>query len=169
MSELDPAAAFDRHEHDHRACVDAALGTAERRCAERGARLTETRRRVLELIWAAGRPVGAYDLIERLGAERGRVAPPTVYRALDFLLDHGLVHRIESLNAFVGCARPAARGCGQFLICRACGATAELEAVRLAPALEAEAARLGFRLESRMVELSGLCPVCADAGAGTDG
>jgi len=165
----DPAAAFDRHAHDHGACVAAALAAAERRCTRAGARLTETRRRVLELIWAEGQPLGAYDLIERLSAERGRVAPPTVYRALEFLLAHGLVHRIESRNAYFGCTRPEAADCGPVLICRRCGAVAEPETAGIDAALAAEAERLGFRLEGRTVEVSGLCPVCARPAGQADG
>ena len=161
MSAPDPATAFDRHDHDHRACVADALAAAERRCARAGVRLTETRRRVLELIWVEGQPLGAYDLIERLSAERGRVAPPTVYRALDFLVAHGLVHRIESRNAYFGCSRPEAQDCGPVLICRRCGAVAEPEPGGIDAALAAAAEALGFRLERRTVEVSGLCPVCA--------
>src|SRR3954453_3718975 len=99
-------APFQPKDHDHADCVAAALGAAERLCARRGARLTELRRRVLELIWRSHEPIGAYALLDRLGRERGRVAPPTVYRALEFLIAHGLVHRIASLNAFIGCVHP---------------------------------------------------------------
>jgi len=162
------AAAFDRHEHDHRGCVAAALAAAERRCDAAGVRLTDTRRRVLELIWDAGRPVGAYDLLDLLAGDRGRVAPPTVYRALDFLMEHGLIHRIESRNAFVGCTRPEERHSGHFLLCRRCGATAELDGARIDAALGEAAAALGFRIEHRTVELAGLCPVCAGED-GNDG
>lgn len=158
------ARAFDRHAHDHGACVNRAVAAAERHCVDRGVRLTAIRRRVLELVWDAGRPVGAYDLLERLGEERGRVAPPTVYRALDFLLEQGLVHRIESRNAFVGCTRPEDCRSGHFLICRLCGATAELDATAIDAALAEAARALGFRIETRTVELGGLCPVCAAEG-----
>lgn len=168
MSRPDPAEAFDRHAHDHATCVAEALAAAEERCARAGARLTETRRRVLELIWAAGQPVGAYEILERLAESRGRVAPPTVYRALDFLIAQGLVHRIERQNAYVGCVRPGACRAGQFLICRRCGAVAELDGRAIEQALAEEAAALGFRIEERTVEVSGLCPVCV-AGHGDDG
>src|SRR5690625_3106188 len=112
--------------HDHDACMAEALHSAESLCRERGAQLTPIRRRVLELIWSDHRPYGAYELLEKLQAERGRVAPPTIYRALDFLLAQGLIHRIESLSAFVGCPRPHDNHDGQFLIRDGCGATAEL-------------------------------------------
>ena len=99
---------FGIEEHDHRVCVKDALEQATAICAKRGARLTPIRRRVLELIWASHKPSGAYDILEALSQEsRGkRIAPPTVYRALDFLLEQGLIHRLESLNAFIGCPHP---------------------------------------------------------------
>jgi len=159
-------AAFDQHEHDHRDCIDAALAAAEEICARHGAQLTKTRRRVLELIWAHRKPVGAYQLLDDLSRERGRVAPPTVYRAIDFLLDRGLVHRIESLNAFIGCAHPRETHTGCFLICRACGATAEMEDARLDRALNAAAADVAFRVERRTVEMRGLCPACTEPTGG---
>src|SRR5581483_8522848 len=95
--------------HDHALCIDDALAAAERQCAARGARLTEQRRRVLELIWKSHAPVGAYTLLDRLREGGVRAQPPTVYRALEFLVENGLIHRIESLNAYVGCADPDQR------------------------------------------------------------
>lgn len=147
-------------EHDHRACVAHAMRRAEGICARRGARLTKLRRRILELIWSSHAPVGAYDLLRRLSRERDRAAPPTVYRALDFLLAHGLIHRIESLNAFVGCAGPAQPHNGQFLICGDCGATAELHDSRVDAAIARRAGQLGFAVRRQTVEIEGLCPPC---------
>lgn len=92
--------------HNHQACVNQALDDARHICQQHNARLTPTRQRVLELIWQSHRPLGAYDVLAQLAAEGQNAAPPTVYRALDFLQQHGLVHRIASLNAFVGCAHP---------------------------------------------------------------
>ena len=151
------------HGHDHQSCRAEALDHAERICARRGARLTKLRRQVLELIWESHAPVGAYDLLGRLGRERGGAAPPTVYRALDFLLEHGLIHRIESLNAFVGCAVPVEAHAGQFLICRTCGAAAEMHDPRVNRAIDRGAAELGFAVEHQTVEVRGLCPGCRGA------
>ena len=93
--------------HDHSRCVAEALAEAEALCAKQGTRLTTLRKRVLELVWASHKPLGAYDILGVLSEEDGRrAAPPTVYRALDFLLENGLVHRIASLNAFIGCVHP---------------------------------------------------------------
>jgi len=122
---------------------------------------------VLELVWSSHAPIGAYGLLERLSRERRGATPPTVYRALDFLLAQGLVHRIESLNAFVGCADPAAAHAGQFLICRGCGTAAEMHDSRVNRAINRGAAELGFVVQERTVEVSGICPACRteDGGA----
>lgn len=146
--------------HDHDACVDDALARAERLCATRGARLTPVRRRVLELVWGSHRPRGAYDILQDLAGEGKRAAPLTVYRALDFLVAHGLVHRLESLNAFVGCIDPGARHASQFLVCRGCGTATELSDPQVAHAIEASASAAGFRIERPVVEVRGLCPRC---------
>ena len=151
---------FPAHSHDHAVCVDDALETAETLCAERGARLTPLRRRVLELVWSSHRPMGAYDILERLADGGRRAAPPTVYRALEFLLEHGLVHRIESLNAYVGCNRPGPSHSGQFLLCRKCGDVAELNDPEVRAMLGKKAAALGFDLQSQTVELVGFCVNC---------
>jgi Fur family zinc uptake transcriptional regulator len=146
--------------HDHAACVDDALETAEALCGERGARLTPLRRRVLELVWSSHRPVGAYDILGKLGDGRGKAAPPTVYRALDFLIEHGLVHRIESMNAYLGCNHPEQSHTGQFLICRECGDVTELDDEDVRQTLRRKAAALGFDVRSQTVELVGLCANC---------
>lgn len=161
----DPASsapAFAHRGHDHGSCVADALARAERLCSNRGTRLTDLRRRVLELVWSSHEPVGAYRLLELLDRETGgrRAAPPTVYRALDFLMEQGLVHRIESLNAFVGCDQPHADHAGQFLICARCGASLELNDPGIAEALSACADRLGFQVERPTVEIKGTCPNC---------
>ena len=110
---------FKGRRHRHSECVSDALAAAEQHCREKGNRLTPLRRRVLELVWTNHEPVKAYDVLSDLQADRARAAPPTVYRALDFLQEVGLVHRIESLNAFVGCGDPHRKHLGQFFICQA--------------------------------------------------
>ncbi len=152
--------AFTGTGHDHDRCVADAVAAAAALCHRRGVRLTELRRRVLELVWASHNPVGAYDILDRLGRERRRVAPPTVYRALEFLCAERLVHRIDSRNAFVGCAFPGAPHRAYFLICGRCGNAAEIDDRPLRSALDSLAARAGFLVEQETVELSGLCPQC---------
>jgi len=143
------------------------LDRAEARCAEGGARLTGLRRQVLGLILEARGPAGAYELMDRLRERRGAAAPPTVYRALEFLQAQGLVHRIERLAAFVGCVEEVGHAHGhpaQFLICRQCGHVTELEDHALAAALSAAAGRVGFRVAGATVEAEGLCADCGRAG-----
>ena len=151
---------FKKEKHDHRRCVASALARASKLCARRGSRLTALRRQVLELVWQSHRPVGAYDILSRLARARGTVAPPTVYRALEFLRAQGLVHRIESLNAFIGCERPDERHSGQFLICRNCGRAAEMSDGRIDAAMRRSLSEAGFALERPTVEALGLCPDC---------
>lgn len=154
------ATAFPPREHDHERCIDAALGRAADVCAERGARFTSLRRRVLEIVWRSHRPLGAYDILQTLAGEGRSAAPPTVYRALDFLRGQGLVHRIESLNAYVGCAEPGHGARSQFLICQACGWAAELNDARLEHAISRSVASLGFKPARQTIEIAGLCPNC---------
>lgn len=149
--------------HDHARCIDVALGRAAALCARRGARLTDLRRRVLELVWQGHAAVKAYDVLERLEAP-GAAKPPTVYRALDFLMAHGLVHRLESLNAYVGCPRPERAHKGRFLICDACGHVAEFDSAALRTAIAAGAADLGFAVRDETVEVHGLCQRCQAPG-----
>ncbi|MEC9345647.1 MAG: Fur family transcriptional regulator [Pseudomonadota bacterium] len=160
-SALTQTAAFPAPSHDHDACIDDAVARAESVCAERGERLTPLRRRVLELVWENHRPSRAYDLLEKLQAERAGAAPPTVYRTLEFLQQLGLVHRIESLNAFVGCDGPDGSHAGEFLICEQCGAVAELAEPEVAAVVARAAARTGFRVRRQTVEAFGTCPDCA--------
>ena len=154
---------FPSDEHDHRRCVANALDDAEAVCAEHGARLTPVRRRVLEIIWQSHRPLRAYAILEVLSGEGHSPAPPTVYRALEFLLTHGLVHRLSSLNAFIGCHRPGHPGAGQFLLCTGCGTAAELNDTGIERAIERSSAAEGFTSHVHTVEISGLCPHCRDA------
>jgi Fur family transcriptional regulator, zinc uptake regulator len=147
--------------HDHQHCIDGALARAERICAARGLRLTALRRRILEMIWRRHQPVGAYDLLAMLADGQRRAAPPTVYRALAFLLGCGLIHRIESLNAYVGCNDPDAPHSGQFLICRDCRNVGELDDPEIGRALRRGVEATGFRPDRQTIEITGLCPNCA--------
>ena len=154
--------AFPTPGHDHIGCVETALGRADTLCQSRGARLTELRRTVLAQVWSSHAPVGAYDILQALQERKPgtRIAPPTVYRALDFLIAHGLVHRIESLNAFAGCSQPEHDHSGGFLICGECGVTAEIDDANVSQALRASANRRGFAIERATLELLGRCPAC---------
>ncbi|MGH8781058.1 Fur family transcriptional regulator [Paraburkholderia sp.] len=138
----------------------AQLAAADAVAAREGLSLTPLRRQVYALVAASERPVGAYDLLHALAPQRGRVPPTTVYRALDFLVAHGFVHRIESKNAFFACCEIGRPHHGQFLICEACGATVEIPGDELAAQLSHSAPAHGFEVHRQVVELSGLCAAC---------
>ena len=162
MSQTKILREFTPGRHRHSACISLALHTAETACRNKGHRLTKIRRRVLELVWGSHEPVKAYDLLEFLRNEKKRAAPPTVYRALDFLQEQGLVHRIESLNAYVGCGAPGHEGAGQLLICRECGQVAELDDQDIVDLIAAKSAKLGFEISRQTIEVEGLCAVCRE-------
>ena len=134
-------------------------------CDARGVRLTELRRQILDLLWEIGRPTGAYELIEALKQKDSRpVGPPTVYRALQFLMSQSLVWKIESRNAYVPCVHPERRHDCLLFICSNCGASAELEDQRLEGLISENATLIGFRAKRRMVEVEGTCATCIAAG-----
>lgn len=132
----------------------------EERCRQRGLRLTPTRRRVLELVLSAEGPVKAYDLLDQLKAEQPNAAPPTIYRALEFLLDNHFIHRLESLNAFVSCFHPAESHQGQFLICDACQTVTEIHDAGLSRRLREAAEDEDFHPSRQVLEIYGLCGSC---------
>ncbi len=136
-------------------------------CTAKGGKLTDIRRSVLALVLGAGGPVGAYTLLDQLKLERANAAPVTVYRALDFLLENGLIHKIERLNSFVACTEHREHETHdhsvQFLICRKCGTVAEMEDHGIAAAVSKAAGRTGFRPDHATVEVEGTCGSCASA------
>ncbi len=140
----------------------AALNAAVSLCWERGVQMTVLRRAILEMLWQVGRPLSAYDLLDRLeGVLDRKLAPPTVYRTLEFLLRHGLIARIESRGAYVPCAHPERpHGC-IFFVCDRCNGSVEIEDPALERLIERDADRLGFRIARRVVELQGTCAHCA--------
>jgi len=148
--------------------IDLRLKRAAEACARDGGRLTETRRRVLALVLAAKEPVGAYALLDRLKAEKANATPVTVYRALGFLQEHGLVHKVERLNAFIGCSEPDEHHhhghAAQFLICRTCGTVTEMEDAGIVASVDRAAALTGFRPARATVEVEGACASCAADG-----
>jgi len=156
-------AAFQRG-HDHDQCVHDALNAAIVHCRQEGTRLTPLRRKVLQAVWRSHVPLGAYEICDALVARGERVLPPTIYRALEFLENNGLVHRMASRNAFIGCNQPGAHHHGRYLICSACGLVAELPAGDNMDRFIAEAHALNFEARSVRVEAVGLCAACAAGG-----
>jgi Fur family zinc uptake transcriptional regulator len=149
--------------HDHKHCVEDAVAAAEKLCGEKQLRFTPLRRRVLELVWSSHKPVGAYALLDQLRNEDLGSAPPTVYRALDFLIENGLIHRIERMNAFVGCSHPGEAHRGFFLICGECGNAQELQGDGLAESIASSAGRRGFAAREMTLEVTGTCADCRRA------
>ena len=143
-------------EHDHSHCQSQALVSAKEQCLKRGLKLTKIRQQVLEIIWASHNPIGAYDVLQKLQESGHKPAPPTAYRALEFLVSAQLIHRIESLNAFIGCPSPEANHQCQFYICNDCGHIAEMSSSGVADALSAEAKNLGFESRQPVIEVFGV-------------
>lgn len=138
------------------------MDAATERCAQDGVRFTDLRRQVLTFVLEADGPITAYALLDLLRGTRWNAAPPTVYRALEFLLQRGLVHRVERLNAYVGCDEGDAHGhAAQFLICRTCGAVDEVDDHAVSAALDQAAAAKGFTPGHATVEVEGTCADCA--------
>jgi Fur family zinc uptake transcriptional regulator len=158
----------EAHAHAGRGAADLGfrLDEAAELCEQQGVRFTDLRRGILALILGAPGPIGAYELLDQLRATRRGAAPPTVYRALDFLLSQGLIHKVERLNAFVGCP-DAGRHLHpvQFLICRGCGRVEELEDGSIQQAVQAAASRHGFTPALTTIEVEGNCAACAGASA----
>jgi Fur family zinc uptake transcriptional regulator len=160
MSRATKRAAPKVDSHDHKTCVQDALRAAEKVCEARGLNLTPIRRRVLELVWRQHEPIGAYDILGQLTTGTRKAAPPTVYRALEFLIDAGLVHRIDSLNAFKGCDAPQQAHAANFLVCRNCHRVEELKDKSLEKTLAERMRSAGFAVEGASLEIKGICRDC---------
>lgn len=154
-------------EHNHQHCQHQALQDAEAICQARGERLTPIRRRVLEIVWRSHKAIKAYDVLAELQKHDAGAKPPTAYRALDFLLTLGLIHRIESLNAFVGCPHPGGQHPFQMLVCNECGLVQELQLPELAAMLKKAATDLHFQAQQQIVEVRGRCHQCQANAADT--
>lgn len=146
---------------NHQHCIDDAMTSAHRICRDKKLRLTPIREQVLRLIWQSHRPLGAYDLLDLLSsASDKRIAPPTVYRALDFLLDIGLIHRINSLNAYVGCPAPSTSHPSYFFICTLCHTALECASEVLHQQIRHEGNAMGFAIQQQWLEVLGICDTC---------
>ena len=154
--------------HDHARCAGDAMARAEAALAVRGLRLTPVRRRTLQILLESHRALGAYDVLERLASDGYGNQPPVAYRALDFLEEQGLVHRIRRLNAFAACMHPGETHAPAFLICRDCHAVAEAPAAGVGQALEVAAGVLHFTIERSTIEAVGLCPACVGTAGKAD-
>ena len=157
-------AAFPAHDHNHGPCELDLLSRAERMFEAKGMKLTELRRRVLEEIAASHQALGAYDILERLSAKGPRLAPISVYRAIEALHGAGIVHRLESRNAFFACHAHHETARDQvFLACERCKRVAEIPAEQVFTAMHALIEKAAFQARRTVTEISGTCQACQDS------
>ncbi len=144
----------------YQAVAKGKIDVAAALCTARGLRLTQQRKAVLLHLLAAGRPLSAYDILAAVRPREPSLTPASTYRCLDFLVEHGLAHRLETLRAFVACDHPEHPHAGQFLICRQCGTVVETDDTRVADAADRLCRSQGFEIEAKTIELTGLCGPC---------
>ncbi|MDD5753833.1 MAG: transcriptional repressor [Methylococcales bacterium] len=147
--------------HNHTNCIATALNTATQLCFERGVQLTAIRQQVLELIWENHHAVKAYDLLERIKPLQSAAKPATIYRALDFLIAQGFIHRVESLNAFIGCCNLKTAHEQLLLICKQCNDGEESPANAVMQSLAQEFENAGFTVHHQAIEIQGICATCS--------
>ncbi|MCG6902537.1 MAG: transcriptional repressor [Rhodobacter sp.] len=147
--------------HDHSACSGNILARADALCCDGGLRLTPVRRRTLEILLETHKALGAYDVLERLAADGFGHQPPVAYRALEFLVEHGLAHRVRRLNAFAACMHPGEPHSPAFFICETCDSVAEAPVADVRQALDTAARKIGFSVERVNLEAVGRCPACS--------
>ena len=146
--------------HNHQLCMTQTLLSAEKICMDKGVRLTSIRRRILELICSSHKAIGAYELLDLFREEDLKAKPVTIYRALDFLMEVGLVHKIESLNAYIGCLQAETDHQSVILICDNCKNAYELDATPVYQSLFAMSKKIQFTPTALTIELHGLCFSC---------
>lgn len=162
MVTLNPVYTSAQHlsNHDHHRCRQSAIQTAEKLCRQRGVRFTEIRKQIFELIWESHRAVKAYDLLDKIKPQLGSAKPATVYRALDFLLEQGLIHKVESLNAYIGCSHAERKHEQLLLTCIKCHEVEERTGERVMAAIAHELHEAGFVHQYKAIEIHGLCVKC---------
>ena len=152
------AIGFDRH--DHSVCIAQAMRTAEGICETKQLQFTAIRQRVLQILLAEHKAMGAYDILARLNKSAGHSAPPVVYRALEFLVSNGFAHKIEKRNAYIACALPGEAHSPAFMICRNCECVLETQTTPSSGFEKGLAKETGFRIETTVLEAVGLCSNC---------
>lgn len=162
-------------EHDHAKCVDSILKHAQDICSKRGVRLTEQRLKVLAVLADSHVPASAYDILDKINRQGNKLAPVAIYRALDFLTQQELIHRIESRNGYVACSHHHGEGSGKgeecchgdvtvFLLCDSCGRAGEFHSDALSGLVETIASTEKFRANAPVLEISGICEMCQQSG-----
>jgi Fur family zinc uptake transcriptional regulator len=161
MSKSSAPDAFPAPEHNHAPCLNLAFERAQRAFASKGSRLTELRQQVLAEMAGSHDAIGAYEVLDRLARKGTRVAPISVYRAIDALLEAGVIHRLESRNAFFAChAGHAPEGSQLVLSCERCGRVAEVAGGSVFAAIEAAVKGARFQTRRTVAEVSGVCADC---------
>lgn len=140
--------------------VQESLAEAERRCMRSGARLTDLRRSIFEILLTAHKPVKAYDIIECMRDRGQRLTPASIYRTLEFLLEHGLAHRVNALNAYVPCTGPHEEQALLLFVCSECRETTEIDDSVLYDAVRSRLDGLGLSLRDGCIEIQGTCRNC---------
>ncbi|UNU72698.1 transcriptional repressor [Moraxella nasovis] len=161
-------ACFHSHHHNvHTHNVAERLLEAKLVCQNRGVRFTPLREEVYELILQAEKPIGAYELIDALQEKRRqenpdskRIAPPTIYRSLDFLLEEGLIHQLSSISAYVPCCHPRSQHAAAFLICQECHSVEECSNLPVSGIMNFATNDASFVVNHAMIELKGICRDC---------
>ena len=148
--------------HDHSICSDRYKASIEKYCLQNNLELTPLRQKVFEILIRDHKPLGAYEILDALSKEGFSSSPPIAYRVLDFLIEKGLVHKIQGLNSFIACAYAGCVHIPAFVICRKCENVAEIRGEENIP--KASSSSLGFKIENAMIEISGVCSMCSDAG-----
>ena len=153
---------FPAPDHDHRRCVRRTLAQAQDICREKGVRLTALRREVLREVASSHEAIGAYDILERLSENRRRLAPVSIYRVLQTFTEAGVLHRLESRNAYIICRSPhKTSGLAAFLICDKCQQVAEVPAKGLGRTISKMGEAFSFQPAGAVIEVGGLCAHCA--------
>lgn len=143
----------------------AILERACRHCTDTGHRFTKPRELVLKILAEEGKPLGAYEILQRLSNTIHKPNPPTVYRAIQFWHQQGFVHCIDSLKSYVICAHEHHVGQTQFLICTECNFTKEIDCDIDVSSVEKSAQKNKFEIRSYTFEIKGLCANCSVSGA----
>lgn len=167
MAKSHPKSHFPPAGHDHSTCLAQTLDRAEQAFETHGLRLTPLRRQVLEEVAGSHVALGAYDILDRLGRKgHRRLAPISVYRALECLVEAGIVHRLESRNAFFACHAPHASDRRQIVLaCEVCGVVLEVPGEKLFTAIDAAAREAQFTVKRPLIEVLGACRDCASTQA----
>ena len=147
---------------NHKICIDDAIKKAESICNQKGLKFTKLRQKVLELIWKNHNYVKAYDLLEELKKIDDSAKPPTIYRSLDFLIENGFIHKIQSLNAFIGCAHPKEHKECYFLICKNCQNIEECCSKKIDKVVTSTTGQNNFKPNQVTLEISGICKECVN-------